>query len=179
MSVNKTFTHVQEQKEAMSRLSTYIPSSLKLLLHSKWFLLYQQYYSKEESWCKFMIKCSIQNYFRQFTKNLSFSFQWQCVKSVRIWSFSGPYCPIFGLNTERKSVSLRIQSECGKIQTRKLKIRSVKYITHRLGNVLLFLNLIVSVFLEFEKKMIKVFGKNTLMFWHKIPLMVNSMISKL
>ena len=35
----------------------------------------------------------------------------QCVKSVRIRSFSGPYFPAFGLNTERYSVSLRIQSE--------------------------------------------------------------------
>ena len=38
---------------------------------------------------------------------------------VRIQSFSGPYFPAFGLNTERYSVSLRIQSECGKIRTRK------------------------------------------------------------
>ena len=37
-----------------------------------------------------------------------------CVKSVRIWSFSGGYFPAFGLNT-----ALRILSECGKIQTRK------------------------------------------------------------
>ena len=42
-----------------------------------------------------------------------------CVGSVRIWSFSGPYFPAFGLNTERYSVSLRIQSECGKIKTKK------------------------------------------------------------
>ena len=41
------------------------------------------------------------------------------VKSVRIWSYSGPYFPTFGLNTERYSISLRIQSECGKIKTRK------------------------------------------------------------
>ena len=32
---------------------------------------------------------------------------------------SGPYFPAFGLNTERYFVSLRIQSECGKIRTRK------------------------------------------------------------
>ena len=37
-----------------------------------------------------------------------------CVKSVRIRSFSGLYFPAFGLNTERFSGSLRIQSECGK-----------------------------------------------------------------
>ena len=33
--------------------------------------------------------------------------------------FSGPYFPVFGLNKERYSVSLRIQSECGKIRTRR------------------------------------------------------------
>ena len=33
--------------------------------------------------------------------------------------FSGPYFIAFGLNTERYGVSLRIQSECGKIRTRK------------------------------------------------------------
>ena len=42
-----------------------------------------------------------------------------CVKSVRIWSFSGPYFPAYGRNTERYSVALRIQAECGKIWTRK------------------------------------------------------------
>ena len=42
-----------------------------------------------------------------------------CVKSVRIWSFFGQYLSAFGLNTERYGVSLRIQSECGKILTRK------------------------------------------------------------
>ena len=35
-----------------------------------------------------------------------------CVKSARIQSFSGPYFPVFGLNTERYIVSLCIQSEC-------------------------------------------------------------------
>ena len=39
------------------------------------------------------------------------------VKSVRIWSFSGPHFPAFGLNMERYSVFLRIQSECGKVRT--------------------------------------------------------------
>ena len=42
-----------------------------------------------------------------------------CVKSVRIWSFSGPYFLAFRLNTERYRVSVRIQFECGKISTRK------------------------------------------------------------
>ena len=41
-----------------------------------------------------------------------------CLKSVRIWSYSGPYFPAFGLYTKRYFVSLRIQSEGGKILTR-------------------------------------------------------------
>ena len=43
-----------------------------------------------------------------------------CVKSVLIWKFSGPYFLVFGLNTTRYGVSLRIQSKCGKIQTRQI-----------------------------------------------------------
>ena len=41
-----------------------------------------------------------------------------CVKSVSIRSYSGPHLRAFGLNTERYAVSLRIQSECGKMRTR-------------------------------------------------------------
>ena len=41
-----------------------------------------------------------------------------CVKIVRVRGFSGPYFPAFGLNKERHSVSLLIQSECEKIRTR-------------------------------------------------------------
>ena len=40
------------------------------------------------------------------------------MKSVRIRSYSGPYFHEFGLNTDRYSVSLRIQSKCGKMRTR-------------------------------------------------------------
>ena len=46
----------------------------------------------------------------------------RCVKDVRIRSFSGLYFPAFGLNTERYGVSLRIQSKCRKIRTRKNSI---------------------------------------------------------
>ena len=48
--------------------------------------------------------------------------------SITVWNvskygvFSGPYFPTFGLNTERYQVSLHIQSECGKIRTRKSSI---------------------------------------------------------
>ena len=41
----------------------------------------------------------------------------KCSNADRV--FSGTYFPAFGLNTERYGVSLRIQSKCGKIQTRK------------------------------------------------------------
>ena len=40
-------------------------------------------------------------------------------KGVRIRSFSSPYFPEFKLNPEKYSASLRIQSKCGKIWTRK------------------------------------------------------------
>ena len=39
--------------------------------------------------------------------------------SELFWSGFFPHFPAFGLNTERYSVSLRIQSECGKIRTSK------------------------------------------------------------
>ena len=42
-----------------------------------------------------------------------------CVKIVRIRSFSGPYFPAFGLNTEKYGVPLRIQSKYGKIRVKK------------------------------------------------------------
>ena len=40
------------------------------------------------------------------------------VKGFRVTNNSCPYFPILGWNTERQSVSLRIQSECWKMQTR-------------------------------------------------------------
>ena len=45
-------------------------------------------------------------------------FAFDCVKSVRIWSYSGPHFPAFcRIRTEYGEilVSLRRQSECGKI----------------------------------------------------------------
>ena len=40
------------------------------------------------------------------------------MNKVRIRKYSGSYFPGFRLNTERYSISLRIQAEYGKIQTR-------------------------------------------------------------
>ena len=47
------------------------------------------------------------------------------MKSVHIRSFSGLYFHSFRLKTERYGVSLRIQSECGKIQTSKTPKRTL------------------------------------------------------
>ena len=41
-----------------------------------------------------------------------------CVKSVRFRSYSGSHFPVFGLNMEKYSVSLQIQSKCEKMRTR-------------------------------------------------------------
>ena len=43
--------------------------------------------------------------------------RYHCVKIVQIRSFSAPYFPAFGMNTE--IYNLRIQSKYGKIWTRK------------------------------------------------------------
>ena len=41
-----------------------------------------------------------------------------CMKSVCILSYSGLYFPEIGLNTERYSAPLHIESKCGKTRTR-------------------------------------------------------------
>ena len=51
----------------------------------------------------------------KFQRNLCIN---PCVKKVRIRSYSGPHFPAHGLNTEKYGVSLRIQSEYGKMRTR-------------------------------------------------------------
>ena len=47
------------------------------------------------------------------------------IKSVPTRSFSGPYFPAFKLNTETYEENLRIQSVCGKILTRKSRVRTL------------------------------------------------------
>ena len=54
----------------------------------------------------------------EYQKHLLKIFILHCVKSVRIRRYSDPYFRASGLNIERYGVSLRIQSECGKIQIR-------------------------------------------------------------
>ena len=69
-----------------------------------------------------VLRCNLK-YFQyvfipRFDYFIRFCYYNHWVKSVRIRSYSGPYFPAFGLNTERYSVSLRIQSKYGKIWTR-------------------------------------------------------------
>ena len=59
------------------------------------------------------------NYFSIFNTFVRKVPEIECVKSIRIRSFSGPNFPAFELNTERYGLSFRIQQECGKISTRK------------------------------------------------------------
>ena len=56
--------------------------------------------------------------FRKFLRTYYEMNDPHCVKSVRIRSYFGPYFPAFGLYSERYGVSLRIQSDCGKMPTR-------------------------------------------------------------
>ena len=60
---------------------------------------------------------------------ISFSFirifDFHCVKNVCIRNFSGPYFPVFGLNTDIYPVNLHMQSEWGKMRTRKLRIWTI------------------------------------------------------
>ena len=62
------------------------------------------------------------------TKKFKKLWRFHCVKSVCNRSFSGSLFPALGLNTERYSVSLRIQSECGKIRTRKTPNTDTLYV---------------------------------------------------
>ena len=74
-----------------------------------------------------------------YSGKLSLIFNSLCVKGVRIGSFSGPYFPTFGLNTERYSVSLRIQSKCRAIRTRKTPNTDTFHAVHA------FIKLIISI----------------------------------
>ena len=62
-------------------------------------------------WLHFISRCS-----SECNQHLILDLHW--VRSVRIRSYCGPHFPAFELNTERCSVSLSIQSEYGKMQTR-------------------------------------------------------------
>ena len=60
-------------------------------------------------------------------KNLNYNHNYMhCLKSVRIQSFSGPYFPAFGLNTERATPYFFVFSpNAGKYGPEKLRIRTL------------------------------------------------------
>ena len=87
----------------------------------KWFMNWKKGFSTVNmisvawpNWWLYLLCCFIEAY-----DYPSFKFISLFVQSIRIGSFSGPYFPAFGLNTEMYFVNFCIQSECGKIRTRK------------------------------------------------------------
>ena len=74
-----------------------------------------------------------------------------CEKIGNIRSFPGPYFPAFELNKETYSVSLRIQSLCGKIRTRKTPNMDTFHVV-----------LLSSIFRLFPRR-----GPRLLKYWHK------------
>ena len=53
-----------------------------------------------------------------FTKSAFILTNQHCMKRVCILNYSGPHFPAFGMNRERYSISLCIQSYCGNMRTR-------------------------------------------------------------
>ena len=60
----------------------------------------------------------IRESFLRYKTNIYFSF-YTAWKASKYGIFSGPYFPVFGLNTEIYEVNLRIQSEYRKLRTRR------------------------------------------------------------
>ena len=80
-----------------------LSSSRKINIYKKWFRCYTQSYQ----------------FLDYIVVKYKSSHPERYIESICIWSFSGLHIPSFGLNTEIYIVSLRIQSKCGKIRTRK------------------------------------------------------------
>ena len=94
-----------------------------------------------------------------------------CVKSVRIQSYSGPFFPAFALNTERQGISLRIQSECGKIWTRIIPNTDTFYamvVSPSLLNFHEFLSYFVVIIVV--GKMVVIFKTSNLILLYQNPL---------
>ena len=85
----------------------------KIITVKKLAQISNQFFTLVFTWVDFM------EWYGEGCIRLSPTFTCHCMKRVRIRSFSGPLFLAFELNTERYSVSLLIQSECGNIRTRK------------------------------------------------------------
>ena len=90
-----------------------------------WSLSWEVFY-QTTSWMKANVMSNSKWHFPSFCKFLSdvtktvfWESKKHCVKSVQIWSFTCPYFPVLGLNTEIYGINLRIQLRYWKIRTRK------------------------------------------------------------
>ena len=84
------------------------------------------------------------------------------MKSVRIQSYSGPHFPVFGLNTERSGVSLRIQSERGKMRTRITPNMDTFYAMQVFSTIILFRELeSLETFYRIQEKETILYGFKT------------------
>ena len=104
-------------------------------------------------------------------------FEYHCVKSVRIRSFSGPHFSAFGLNTKRYSESLRIQSKCGKMRTRITPNTDTFYAVYRFLSAITTKSICEKCFtfprfvdLKIQKTCFLVSGFFKPIFWQKLTL---------
>ena len=99
--------------------------------------------------------------------------------------FSGLYFPVFGLNTERYSISLHIQSQCAKIRTRKNSVfghfwRNVYFEFYlmfklRLSFCLSGLILFASIRISYNVALFSLFKEN--MFFDQIMILDNKTVN--
>ena len=97
--------------------------SLQKISLMRWKLLEQrQTYSLKNHWKLLTLSymCTVWKMFvlRVILVHIFPYSDWVRRNKVRIWIYSDLHFPAFGLNTEKYTVCIRIQSECGKIRTR-------------------------------------------------------------
>ena len=134
-------------KQVKHTLQDYHKSNAKLFLQSLHWWFYQPHFMVIQTW-HFMVSPNFLLFItsQDITKDADVIFiitAW----SVHIRSYSGPDFPTFKLDTEKYSVSLRIQSECGKIWTRITPNTDTFYAAKTNSN-----NLIVPSRTKFSKK---------------------------
>ena len=103
--------HFSMQKARIIRKVNWKICPYVLLLYSRFRVLE----NKRRVYFKVKVSCIVRGLQPRFYVKTG---QFHCVKSGHIRSFFDRYFPAFGLNTERYSVFLRIQSNWGKIRTR-------------------------------------------------------------
>ena len=98
---------------------------------TNFYVTFEKYLLKEIRFSNREVLPKLVNFYQSTSLMNIFGLQYTFLIWVVVWRvtstacFSGPYFPTFGLNTERYLVSLRIQSECGKMRTTKLRIQTL------------------------------------------------------